>query len=81
MSLKKLKDKLAGTKEPRPVNELRQTYQQLAAQAATAQYQVYVNNRALEELNKQMYAVNLEASERQKLDKQVEDSKKEESKQ
>lgn len=75
MSLKKLRNKLAGKSEPRSIDELKKAYQALAAQAATCQYTVYVNDRELLNINEQMRLVNIEASERQALDKSVADEK------
>ncbi len=54
--------------EPRSVEELQKRYQELLAQAATAQYLVYVHGLDLKRLNEEMVQVNNEASARKNLD-------------
>lgn len=53
---------------PRPFNEIEREFQQVSAQAANAQYKVYVHKKELEQLNKRLVEINAEAGNRQKLD-------------
>lgn len=55
--------------EPRMFTEIQAEYVDLRAKAGELQYQLHVNTRGLEQLNRQLENLNYEAAERQKLDK------------
>ena len=72
--MKKLINKLKGQaspQAPRSMQELEKEFQSLSAQAANAQYKVYIHGEELKELNKRLVQVNQEAAERSKLDAAV----------
>jgi hypothetical protein len=55
--------------EPRQIADIQKEYQELSAQAANAQYLVFVKTKELEQVNERMLQVNQEASIRIELDK------------
>lgn len=68
MSAKSLFKGLGKKKPARSLEEITKEYNEVRARVADTQYHVYVYQLETEKLNKQMYALNQEASERQKLD-------------
>jgi hypothetical protein len=72
MSAKSAK-KAKQVRAPRGLEEINKEYGQLCAQAGQLQYTITINNRSLEDLNKQILAINTEASQRLELDKAAKD--------
>jgi len=66
--MKNLFKKKINPTAPRAFKEIEQEYQMLSAQAANAQYKVFVHSEELKKINKRLMEVNQEAAERQKLD-------------
>jgi len=56
---------------PRAFDEIKQAYNELAGKTGQLQYQKYVIERELEQLNQQLINVNNEAAARQNLDKEA----------
>lgn len=56
---------------PRSLEEITKEYQEVLGKAAQAQYFVYVHSKELEQFNQRLVQVNMEAAERQKLDKEA----------
>lgn len=56
---------------PRLIDDIKNEYNQLSAQAANAQYLVFVHSKELEQINGRLLQVNQEAAARQELDKKV----------
>lgn len=69
--MKNLFKKKANPEAPRPFDEIEKEYQQLSAQAANAQYKIFVHTEELKQVNKRLMQVNQEAGERQQLDQAV----------
>lgn len=63
---------------PREMKEIQTEYQTLCFNAGQAQYQLKIHSRELDKINERLEAVNNEAAARLKLDKDKEESKKEE---
>jgi hypothetical protein len=63
-----LKGKKKAEPQPRTLPEIQQEYQQTAAAAGQAQYQVFVFSKEVEQLNAKLLTLNREAVERQQLD-------------
>lgn len=64
---KKAKE-LAGSPEPRQLDDIRKAYSELSAKAANAQYLVFIHTKELEQINGQLMYLNQEAAARQNLD-------------
>ena len=62
------KAKSVKAPEPRALEELQKEYQSLSAQAANAQYLVFVHSKQLDQINQRLLEVNQEADARNKLD-------------
>lgn len=62
------KDKYPKTQAPRELVEIQKEYQQLSAQAANAQYLVFIKKEELSQINLRLMAVNKEAGKRQELE-------------
>lgn len=78
--MKNMFKKKANPEAPRSLDEIEKEYQQLSAQAANAQYKVFVHSEELKQVNKRLMQVNQEYGERQQLDRAVKEelAKKEE---
>lgn len=63
--------KKASPSGPRQFVEIEREFQQLSAQAANAQYRIYVHSEELKVINRRLTEINSEAGERQRLDEQV----------
>lgn len=68
---KRKKDKFPKPSGPRAMKEIQSEYQQASAQAANAQYQVFVHGKSLNLINQRLLELNQEADVRQKLDASV----------
>ncbi len=69
MSGKSAKIKPAKKPEPRALDEIQREYQELCNKAGQLQYQSVVIAKELEDINEQLFAINYEAADRNKLDK------------
>lgn len=61
---------LKKNKGPRDLESIKKEYSELLAKSGQSQYQSYVQELELAQLNKRMLEVNNEASERMRLDKE-----------
>lgn len=59
------------SKEPRSMDEIKQSYMELSNRSGQVQYQAHILNKELKNLNDQLESVNNEAAVRQELDKQA----------
>lgn len=67
--MKKIKDLFKGKKQqPRPLDEIKKQYQQVATHAGGLQYEIEVKKAELNNVNQTMLNLNQEADARQKLD-------------
>lgn len=69
---KKIKEKFQKKSEPRTIPEIQKVYNEVSAKAGQAQYQLYVFNKELEQLNSNLMSLNQEAAARLALDKEIE---------
>jgi hypothetical protein len=67
-------------KQPRALTEIQAEYNQLVNQAGQLQYQIHVLQKDLDVANNALVAINHEAAERIKLDKEAEEANKQEAK-
>lgn len=56
---------------PRPIEDIKRVYGEIAAKVADAQYQVFVYSKQVEQLNNILMHLNQEAAERKQLDSQT----------
>ncbi len=74
--LKSIKNRLKKAKKeaaamPRSLDEIQKEYAEVSTRAGQAQYQAYVMQKDLEELNRRLLTLNQEAHERNRLDNEA----------
>jgi hypothetical protein len=68
---KRKKDKFPKQSAPRTMDAIKQEYAELRARSGELQYQVFIGERNLTEINARLVQVHNEANEREALDKQT----------
>lgn len=72
--MKSNKVSVPKAKTPRQMEEIRKDYTQASALLADAQYQVFVRTKDVQNISEQMLDLNFEAAERNRLDKETQET-------